>query len=35
MKTLFKDTGILPEDATFTYGKAYSKLLAKDGVTLE
>jgi len=24
-----------PEDATFTYGKAYSKLLAKDGVTLE
>ncbi len=24
-----------PEDATFTYGKAYSKLLAEDGVTLE
>ncbi|MBW1849319.1 MAG: ABC transporter substrate-binding protein, partial [Deltaproteobacteria bacterium] len=24
-----------PEDATFAYGKAYSKLLAKDGVTLE
>ena len=24
-----------PEDATFTYGKAYQEILAKDGVTLE